>query len=221
MAKKKKAVENISTEQPTVVVHGFKGFDKDWKCRDMQYAPGETYEEAEAKLCENGLHFCEHPLDCLGYYAPGEGSRYAVVTADNPTDEKSDDTKRVTKKLHIGAELSLGGLVEAAVKFVFDRAEWTEADKATGDYGAASATGYKGAASATGYYGSASATGEESVAMACGYKCKARACVGSWIALTERDDEGHILSMQCAIVDGDTLKPDVYYTLKDGQIVEA
>ena len=202
MAKKKKAVENVSTEQPTVVIHGFKGFDKNWKCRGMQYAPGETYEEAEAKLCENGLHFCEHPLDCLGYYAPGEGSRYAEVAADNPTDEKSDDTKRVTKKLHIGAELSLGGLVDAAVKFVFDRAEWTEADKATG------------------YKGAASATGEESVAMASGYEGKARASVGSWIVLTERDDEGHILGMQCAKVDGNILKPDVYYMLNNGKIVE-
>ena len=178
----------------------------------MQYVPGETYEEAEAKLCENGLHFCEHPLDCLGYYAPGEGSRYAEVTADNPTDEKSDDTKRVTKKLHIGAELSLGGLVDAAVKFVFDRAEWTEADKATG---------YKGAASATGDQGAASATGKESVAMSCGYEGKARASVGSWIVLTERDDEGHILGMQCAKVDGNVLKSDVYYMLKNSEIVEA
>lgn len=211
MAKKKAVKTDKSIGEAPVVVHGFKGFDKDWKCRDKQYKPGEVYEEAEAKLCEKGLHFCEHPLNCFNYYAPGEGGHYAEVTAENPTDETENDTKRVTKKLHIGAELSLGGLVDAAVKFVFDRAEWSEGDKATGNQGAASATGDQGAASAT---------GEKSVAMSCGYEGKAKASIGSWIVLAERDDDYNIVGMQCARIDGETLKSDTYYTLKGGKIIE-
>lgn len=42
---------------------GYKGFDKDWKCRDKQYEVGKTYEEAEARLCNKGLHFFWEP--CL------------------------------------------------------------------------------------------------------------------------------------------------------------
>ena len=253
MAGKKKTAKSAKP----VIVHGFKGFTKDLKCRDKQYALGETYEEAEASLCHHGLHFCEYPLDCLGYYEPGLGSRYAEVIAENPLDERDNDSKRVTKKLSIGGELSFRGLIEAAVKFTFDRAIWSDSDKATGDYGAAyatggkgaasatggkgaasatgdygaasatggkgaaSATGFQGAASATGGKGAASATGEDSVAMASGQNGKAKACLGSWIVLAERDRNWKIQGMRCAVIDGEILKPDTYYTLQNGEFVKA
>ena len=50
----------------------YKGFDKNLKCRDFQYEIGKTYTEDKAKLCNAGFHACEHPLDCLNYYKPGE-----------------------------------------------------------------------------------------------------------------------------------------------------
>ena len=231
MATKKSKKKSASQVQDTpVLVHGFKGFDRNWRCRGKQYAPNSSHEELEAKLCNNGLHFCEHPLDCFGYYAPGSGSVYAEVSAENPTEEKGDDTKRVTKKLHIGAEFTLSSLTQAAIKFVFDRATWVDGDKATGcrgaasatgDQGAASATGCQGAASATGYQGAASATGNESVALSTGYMGRAKAASGSWIVLAERDDNGHILGMRCAKIDGEVLKPNIFYTLLDGEFVEA
>ena len=213
MATKKSKKKSASQVQDTpVLVHGFKGFDRNWQCRGKQYAPNSSHEELEAKLCDSGLHFCEHPLDCFGYYAPGNGSVYAEVSAENPTEEKGDDTKRVTKKLHIGAELTLSSLTQAALKFVFDRATWVDGDKATG---------YQGAASATGDRGAASATGNESVALSTGYMGRAKAASGSWIVLAERDDNGHILGMRCAKIDGEVLKPNIFYTLLDGEFVEA
>lgn len=55
----------------------YKATDKDMKCRGFQYDIGKTAEvDGDAKLCERGLHACEMPLDVLGYYAPGDGSRY-------------------------------------------------------------------------------------------------------------------------------------------------
>jgi hypothetical protein len=165
---------------------GFKGFSKDWKCLDKQYEVGKTFEEPEAELCKKGLHFCEHPLDVFGYYFPGDMARFAEVEADEIA-EKRQEGKLVCKKLTIKAELSLKGMIEAAVSFVFDQANWTEektsekdndgvvandksgAALATGNGGAASATGYGGAASATGYRGAASATGNGGAASATGY----------------------------------------------------
>jgi hypothetical protein len=162
---------------------GFKGFSKDWKCRDKQYEVGKTFEEPEAKLCEKGLHFCEHPLDVFGYYPPGNMNRFAEVEADEIAEERQED-KLVCKKLTIKAELSFKGMIDAAVSFVFDRANWTEEKTSEKDNdgvvandksGAASATGYQGAASATGYQGAASATGDQGAASATGYRGAASA----------------------------------------------
>ena len=102
--------------------------------------------------------------------------------------------------------------------------DWGAAS-ATGNQGAASATGDHGAASATGYQGAASATGKDSVALAAGYQGKAKGAKGCVICCVERGDwNGEtypILAAKAAIVDGETIKADTWYTLKDGEFVEA
>ena len=102
---------------------------------------------------------------------------------------------------------------------------WHGAASATGLHGAASATGLHGAASATGLHGAASATGEESVAAALGIDCKAKGVLGCWLVLAEwaQDDEynWHRTDVQCFKVDGETVKPDTFYLLKNGELVEA
>jgi hypothetical protein len=99
------------------------------------------------------------------------------------------------------------------------------AASATGNCGAASATGDYGAASATGNYGAASATGTESVAAALGIDSKAKGALGCWIVIAEweRDEEfdWHRKDVQCFKVDGENIKPDTWYKLKNGKIVEA
>jgi hypothetical protein len=180
------------------MMKGFKGFNKNLQCRKKQYEIGQTYEEPEAELCEKGLHFCEHPLNCFEYYPPAE-SRYAEIGADGVSDKTDSDTKRVAKKITVKAELTIKGLVEAAVKFVFDRATWNDNDKATGargaasatgDQGAASATGAQGAASATGARGAASATGDQGAASATGYQGAASATGARGAASATGDREG-------------------------------
>ena len=148
----------------------YKATDKDMKCRGFQYEIGKTAEvEGDIELCKNGLHACEMPLDVLGYYAPGEGSRYFEAELEDVSDEKSSDgTKRVGKKLTLSAEIGIPGLVKAQVEYVkaqcgfynaIKKANDEKKNHATGDSGAASATGERGAASATGWCGAASATG--------------------------------------------------------------
>ena len=65
----------------------YKATDKDMKCRDFQYELGKTAEvEGDIKLCESGLHACEMPLDVLGYYPPGDGSRYFEAELEDVSD---------------------------------------------------------------------------------------------------------------------------------------
>ena len=98
------------------------------------------------------------------------------------------------------------------------------AASATGDQGAASATGNRGAASATGYRGAASATGKAGVALAAGLECKAMGALGCAICCVERgewDGEAHpIIAVKAAIVDGEKIKADTWYQLKNGEFVE-
>ena len=221
----------------------YKGFDKDLKCRDFKYEIGKAYEEPTAELCEKGFHACEHPLDVFGYYAPGDMSRYCEVDLDDVSDKKSDeDSKRCGRKIAVKAEIGIAGLVKAAVEYTMEKAIPENSEHATGDYGAASATGgrgaasatggqgaasatgWRGAASATGGQGAASATGEESVAAALGIDSKAKGALGCWIVIAEweRDEEfkWHRKNVQCFKVDGENIKPNTWYKLKNGGLVE-
>ena len=213
----------------------YKGFDKDLKCRDFQYEIGKAYEEPTAELCEKGFHACEYPLDVFGYYAPGGMSRYCEVDLDDVSDKKSnEDSKRCGRKIAVKAEIGIAGLVKAAVEYTMEKAILGNSEHVTGERGAASATGWRGAASATGWqgaasatgeHGAASATGEESVAAALGISCKAKGALGCWLVLAEwaQDDEfnWHRTDVQCFKVDGETIKPNIWYKLKNGKIVEA
>ena len=152
----------------------YKGFDKDLKCRGLQYEIGGTQEVDSAKLCERGLHACEAPLDVFNYYAPGDGSRYCEVEMDGVSDERGDDSKRVAKKLTVGAEIWIPGLVKAHIEYVKAHTtnEHTDLKMATaGDSGAATAGNY-GAATAG---DSGAATAGDSGAATAGYSGAATA----------------------------------------------
>ena len=89
MAKKKQAASDDA--QPVIV--SYKGFGPDWKCRDFQYAVGQTYEHKGAAIaCQSGFHACEHPLDVFGYYPPA-GSRFAIVEQSGEIGRHEEDTK--------------------------------------------------------------------------------------------------------------------------------
>ena len=98
------------------------------------------------------------------------------------------------------------------------------AASATGYRGAASATGDQGAASATGNQGAASATGKAGIALAAGLECKAMGALGCAICCVERGEwDGKtypIIAVKAAIVDGERIKADTWYRLRNGEFVE-
>ena len=156
-----------NSENKTII--GYKGFSKDWKCRDFQYEVGKEYEyDGDIKLCDKGFHFCENPHDVLKYYSAGEGHKFAVVEASEVSEEREKDSKRVAKRLKIKAEISVFEICKIAVSAFFEnfgfKKKIESADtNSAGDYGAANAgdygaanAGYRGAANA-GYRGAANA----------------------------------------------------------------
>ena len=182
----------------------YKGFNKDMTCRDFQYEEGKEYAEESVEVCDHGFHACEYPLDCLNYYSPNE-SVYHEVEQSGEIQKHNDDTKVASTKIKIGAEISIAGLVKAAIEYTVKRvnkdAESDEkhgassatgyygASSATGDYGASSATGTYGASSATGDYGASSATGYKGASSATGYK-GASSATGDYGASSATGDYG-------------------------------
>ena len=191
---------------------GYKGFDKDMKCRGMQFEVGKTYEhEGDVELCKRGFHFCENPLDIFNYYPPAD-SKFAEIEAEGVSPETELDSKRVSKKLTVKGFISTQAMVKLSVDFIFSKVDWkNNKESNTGDYSAATNTGIRSAASVEGV---------ESVAISIGIEGKAKASLGSFIVLAEWKD-GHRISVKSALVDGKKIKADTFYTLKRGKWARA
>ena len=151
-----------------------KGFDKNLRCRDFQYEVGGEYTEETAELCNRGPHACENPLDTLRYYRPGD-SRYCEVEIEDNGERSSDDSKVCGKHIRIGAEIGLKGVINAGVRFVFDKCESATEECASGVRGNAAASGVRGNAAASGERGNAAASGERGNAAASGVRGNAAA----------------------------------------------
>ena len=161
---------------------GYKGYNKGLICRGKQYAENTVFEEENAEICKSGMHFCENPFDVLEHYGyvnnKAELNEFTEVEA--LSDCLTDDNKKyTTKKLKIGAKLSIAGFCKAFVDFTFSKIDWKNsaatntgymsAATNTGDYSAATNTGNMSAATNTGYMSAATNTGDRSAATNTGY----------------------------------------------------
>ena len=207
----------------TETIKGFKGFDKDLKCRGYQYEVGQYFqEEGKIEACSKGFHFCENPFDVFSYYPPSSENginRYCVVEGGGSIDKDSDDTKIACSKLHISAEIGLKGLVEAGVKFILDKVNWKDCKESntgnqsaatntgdqsaatnTGDQSAATNTGNQSAATNTGNYSAATNTGDRSAATNTGDQSAAQVSGKDSIAIVTGKDSKAKGSIGCWIV---------------------
>ena len=164
-------------------IRGFKGFDKDLKCRGFQYEVGKTYEqEGEAVCCEKGFHFCENPLEVFYYYPPCT-SRFCQVEGGGSVDKSEADSKVATSHIHISEEIGLNGLIDEGVKYILNKVDCYGGKTInTGNYSVSTRTtrysvainkGSHSTATNTGFYSAAINKGEKSVATNCGYQSAA------------------------------------------------
>ena len=187
-------------------IKSYKGMDKDMKCRGFQYELGGIYEADHAVRCGGpGFHACEIPLDVFHYYTPAE-SRFFVVEQDGELSRDNGDSKVASSVLKIGAEIGIPGLIKAHVEWVKEQIQAEKMESNTGNQSAAEVSG------------------KDSVAAVFGYEGRAKGALGCAIVVAERGDwNGEtypLIGIKSAIVDGETIKPDVWYTLKGGEFVE-
>ncbi|EBP3774176.1 hypothetical protein T041_23830 [Salmonella enterica subsp. arizonae] len=228
----------------------FKGFNKDLKCRDFQFAIGETFHhDGKVEACGSGFHACECPFDVFSYYPPAE-SRYAETISFGVIDrEEIGDTKIASASITIKAELTLPQFIQRGIEWIWSKIDksleqqimtgyrsaatntgdqsaatntgnWSAATN-TGDQSAATNTGYQSAATNTGYRSAAEVSGSQSVAASLGIEGKARASEGGAIVLCYRDEDGELIHIRASKVGENGIMPDTWYQLdEDGEFVE-
>ena len=200
---------------------GYKGFNPGLICKDKQYQENTVFEEPEAKICEKGMHFCESPFDVLDYYdlirSDGTPNEFAEVEAlDEP---KTDDKKNFcSRKLKIGVKLGLSGFIKACVDFVLEKtiAETPSENVDSGDSAQIGSSGNSA---------QINCTGNDSVICCAGHGSVVKAPIGCWITLAEWKYDGAKqryvpVCVKTEYVDGEKIKADTPYTLKNGEFAE-
>ena len=96
----------------------YKGFDKDFKCRDFQYEVGKTYEmDGDIKCCSRGFHACESPMEVFDHYDMLT-SRFAAVEQSGKIDKEDNSTKVCSSRIKIKAELKLADIINLGVEWL-------------------------------------------------------------------------------------------------------
>ena len=228
---------------------GYKGFNPGLICKGKQYQENTVFEEPEAKICKKGMHFCENPFDVLDYYdlirSDGTPNEFAEVEAlDEP---KTDDKKKFcSRKLKIGVKLGLSGFIKACVDFVLEKTI-AETPSENVDSGCSAKIGSSGCSAKIGSSGDCArigssgnyaqigssgnsakinCTGSDSVICCAGNGSVVKAPIGCWITLAEWKYDGEKqryvpVCVKTEYVDGEKIKADTPYTLKNGEFVEA
>ena len=214
----------------------YKGFDKDFKCRDFQYEVGKTYEmDGDIECCSRGFHACESPMEVFDHYDM-LSSRFAEVEQSGKIDKEENSTKACSSRIKIKAELKLADIINLGVEWLKEitapsktktNNSSNDDDSAqigsSGDYAQIGSSGDYAQIGSSGYSAQIDSSGQNSVIMCAGYDSKAKAAIGSWITLAEwKNVEGvwKPICVKTEQVDGEHIKADTYYKLIDGKFKE-
>ena len=213
------------------VIKSYKGFDKNMQCRGFQYEVGKEYEmDGEIKCCNRGFHACKYPLEVWDYYDM-LNSRFAEVEQSGKIDEEEKSTKVCSSHIKIKAELKLADIINIGVEWLKDITSPSEVkeDGALSDNGdrkkQIGSSGDYAQIGSSGDSAQIDSTGEDSVIMCAGNKSKVKAKIGSWITLAEwkwSDEKKRDVPVcvKTEYVDGENIKADTFYQLRNGKFVE-
>ena len=216
---------------------GFKAFGKGMVCRGKQYAENSTFEEAGAETCcrEGMMHFCETPFDCLDYYPLIDKNGELIEIAEVEALDKvlCEGNKRATKKIKIGAKLSFRDFIKLGIQCIIESTKPSSSGNgakigssgdyaqigSSGDRAQIGSSGDRAQIGSSGGFAQIGSSGNRAVVSAIGINSMIKAKTGSWITLAEYDEERNPICVKSAMIDGENLLPDVFYTLKNGEFV--
>ena len=171
-----------------------------------------------AGIIKAGVEYIKEQVDWEDDKATNTGNKSAETNTGNKSEAtNTGDYSAATNTGDYSAATNTGDYSEAT------NTGYQSAATNTGDYSAATNTGYRSAATNTGNKSAAIVEGKESIALATGIKSKAKGKIGCFIVLTEWkeiNNEYHIVDIKSAKVDGENIKEDTFYMLKDGKFVE-
>ena len=211
-------------------IKAYKGFDKDLKCKGRQYTEGvEDHVSDVAKLCKEGVHACERPLDVFRYYAPAY-SVYHEVELAGVLDEHQEDSKICGTDIKVKGKLDIAGLIKAQIKYTKSHctneynaengkpaSAGARGAASAGDCGAASA-GARGAATSKGK----SSVGENGIACSRSDNARVKGDMGAVLVCAEENEYNYdIKTWAAGVVDGVNILPDVWYKAENGRLVPA
>ena len=222
------------------VITSYKAFDKNMQCRGFQYEVGKEYEmDGEIKCCNRGFHACKSPIEVWNYYDM-LNSRYAEVEQSGKIEKEENSTKVCSSHIKIKAELKLADIINIGVEWLKDitspskvKADGVLNDNgdrrkqigSSGYYAQIGSSGDSAKIGSSGNYDKIDSTGEDSVIMCAGNSSRAKAKVGSWITLAEwkwSDEKKRDVPVyvKTEYVDGENIKADTWYQLKNRKFVE-
>ena len=231
-------------------MHGFKAYEPGLICRGHKYEENTVYKKSGHGICVPGVtHYCVNPFDVLDHYPlvrpDGQFSDFTTVEAIDPP-VTDDDKKFATSTIKIGVKLGFSGFIQACVDFLFEKTikkmpkpedvDVSDAAKigSSGDDAQIGSSGDAAQIGSSGIYAQIGSSGDDArivienvygVAAAIGKRGKIKAPVGTWCTLAEYgewDGDGYpCIYVKSYQVDGEIIKADVFYTLRNGEIVEA
>lgn len=181
----------------------YKAFEKNLTCRGYQYKLDGTNVTGEANCVHNGFHCAENPLDCLTYYPVWSDSRYFIVKAHGDIDEDGTDSKISCTELEFEEELTAKRFAEEAILYMKKRPYrtlWT--------------------GNTCGICVQRDRAEAEIIAIARGKKPMAAGKKGAVLGLVVEENMKKVADTVVIVVDGTEILPDVFYTVKDGKVVQ-
>ncbi len=141
-----------------------------------------------ANCAKNGFHCAENPLDCLNYYHDPRGHEIYLVSVGGDVDEDARDSKISCTELKIIREITLAEFVAAALLYIRKYPKRPVHSRVKKE----------------------KAVAQNGFCIAKGKNPRCKGDVGDILGFVKTEQKQ--LTLKVLIVDGEKIKPDVWYT---------